>query len=580
MAPSDPPAAPQAAKGDQLEKGAVVAGARLIEPVTRGQKITCWRAMRPDGSPATIHALVKDASEREKENFLKGARKLAVVARNRPLPGIVDIAAVVPNLPAYLSRGGIAGTMVDVTILGWGVKETITFVRRLGRALSALHSHGLVHGCLYPGNVLLDDDLNPRLSDASMLLLDDSFDGPSDMQHDYARYAAREVRLGRKPDVRSDIFSLGRLLYFVLHGEQPDEADEDTPVLGALEHAPAGLVRIIRRCTLRDPGGRYGSIEELLAQLEQWRDADAVGVTHPHGREGGAPGGTPDSGQPRASDEPPSSGQGGAPPSWRPSDSERPQAIEKNRQRVAAAAQKKQQPQPQQQQQGEAPVAQVRTYTAPPPADDDDVISPLQARIGGSLALVLFLGSLVMAYFGGVASNIAVAGAIIGAIGLSLFFPPIGAPVVSRFATALLLGLTAWYIDPVAAFAERGRHARLRDGTPEERAMRLVKMKARGFHDFGRLDLVGVDFSNQDLAGLSFSGSNLRAAIFKGATLRGAVVDGTNLRAADFSGADLTGVDVAQSEGWLESVCSDTTTMPDGWACREARPIPIIALTP
>jgi hypothetical protein len=570
MAQSEPPAAPQAAKGDQLEKGAMVAGARLVEPVTRGERITCWRALRPDGAPATIHALVKTASEREKENFLKGARKLAVVGRNRPLPGVVDIAAVVPNVPAYLARGGIAGTMVDVTILGWGVKETITFARRLGRALGALHTHGVIHGCLYPGNVLLDDDLNPRLSDAGMLILDDSYDGPSDMQHDYARYAAREVRLGRKPDVKSDVFSFGRLLYFVLHGQQPDEADEDKPLLASLEHAPAGLVRIIRKATLRDPGGRYASMDEILTDLESWREAERVGVAHPRGLEGGA---VPADG---TSDEPPPSGRGSerggrtsVPPSWRPSDSDRPGSAEPKPRREPRAPEAPQ---------AEQPVA-VRTYTAPPPADDD-VISPLQARIGGSLALVLFLGSLVMAYFGGVASNLAVAGTIVGAVGMSLFFPPVGAPVFSRFITALLLGLTVWYVDPASAFAERGRHARLRDGSPEERGLRLARMKARGFRDFQRLDLVGVDFSGLDLSGLSFADSQLRTAIFKNATLTGAVLDGADLRAADFSGADLAGVDVTRSLGWIDSRCSDATLMPEGWLCHDGHPMQASAVPP
>jgi hypothetical protein len=172
MAATDPPG------GTSLSKGDVLAGARLIEPMARGERITVWRALRSDGEPATVHALTGAVHPREKDNFLKGARKLAVLSKNRPIKGVVDIVTVVPNIPAYVASGGTAGTMDDVTILGWGVRETVRFVRRLCRALGSLHENGIAHGCLRPANVLLDDDLNPRLSDAGLLIIDDSYGSP------------------------------------------------------------------------------------------------------------------------------------------------------------------------------------------------------------------------------------------------------------------------------------------------------------------------------------------------------------------------------------------------------------------
>ena len=168
--------------GTDLKKGDVLAGARLIEPMARGERITLWRAQRSDGTAVTVHVLSGAKRAREKENFLKGARKIAVISRNKPLAGVVNIDTVIPNTPAYVAAGGTAGTMEDVSILGWGVRETVRFVRRLCRAVSLLHDNGVAHGCLRPANVLLDDDLNPRLSDPGMLIIDDSYDGPSDMK--------------------------------------------------------------------------------------------------------------------------------------------------------------------------------------------------------------------------------------------------------------------------------------------------------------------------------------------------------------------------------------------------------------
>lgn len=557
MAATDPPgdkSSPNApAKGDTgLRKGEEVAGARLVEPMARGERIVCWRAMRSDGEPATVHALTGAVHPREKDNFLKGARKLAVLTRNKPLEGVVDPVTVVPNIPAYIARGGTAGTMEDVTILGWGVRETVTFIRRLCRALSALHEHAIAHGCLRPANVLLDDDLRPRLSDVGMLVIDDSYDGPSDMKHDYASYAAREVRLGKKADARSDIFSVGRLLYFAIHGSEPDEQDEDTPLLAALEHAPPGLVRIIRRCTLRSPEGRYASVAELMRDLEHWRDADAVGIQHPNGKEGAQP---DDSSSPGDSDPPSYPNEPSR--SSRPPDSVRPPPADQRK----------------------PPEVPIRSYHAPPRVDDD-LLTPMQARVGGALGLLILCGAVLQAYYAGVASDGVVIGSIVGAVVASLAFPPIAAPLPSRLINAFVFALVAWFLDPATVLAMRGRDARLSGGTAQTRGMEVAKMKARGVRDFSDVELVGVDFKKLDLSFLTFDRGRLGNASFLDAKLKGASFISADVTGADFSGADLTGVDMSPAKGWPGAKCSEATEMPAGWVCDEGAPFPASAIFP
>jgi serine/threonine-protein kinase len=545
MAASDPPG------GKTLSKGDVLAGARLTEPMARGERISAWRAQRSDGEPATVHALSGAKREREKDNFLKGARRLAVLTRNRPLPGVVNIVTVVPNVPAYVAAGGTAGTMEDVSILGWGVRETVRFIRRLCRALRSLHDSGIAHGCLRPANVLLDDDLNPRLSDVGMLIIDDSYDGPSDMMHDYAPYAAREVRLGKKADVRSDIFSVGRLLYFALHGEVPPLVDDDNPILPELEHAPPGLVRIIRRCTLRAPEGRYRSVNELLRDLENWRDAENVGVKHPHGKEGVRE----DSSLPGDSE----------PPSYPDRPSSRPQDSAASSVQSGGGGPTTGERQ--------APEVPIRSYHAPP-VEEDDVLTPLQARVGAAVGALLLSGALLHAYYNGVTSSIALAGTVVGAILLSLVFPPVGPPFLSRLLAAIVFGVAVWYVDPATVLAERGRITRLSSGSPAQRGIELAKLRARGVRAFDGLDLRGVDFQKLNLAFTSFRGSQLSRAQFDGAALQGVDFSEADIGEADFSGADLGGSNVSLSKGWQTAICSDTTTMPEGWICDEGLPFP------
>ena len=537
-----------------LTKDDVVAGARLADLVAAGERISCWRARRSDGTPATVHCLARDAAPRERDNFLTAARRLASLARTRPIRGVVEVVAVVPTELVYVARGGAQGTMEDVFVLGWGVKDVVSFTRKVCRALRELHQLGVPHGCLRPANVLLDDELHPRLSDAGALVIDDSYDGPSDMKHDYAAYAAREVRLGQKPDVRSDVFSVGRLLYFALGGEVPDEGDEDLPLLAALSNHPAGLVRIIRRCTTRDPSRRYQSLDQLIADLELWEDAAKVGLRHPRGQEGAA-------GEASEDDEPPVSGRGSVRPPP-PAASSRDAAASTQGEGGEAAPSKSA---------GEVQLALGPAYISEP--EDDDFISPEQMRIFGVLGAILVVGGLAFAYSTAAAIHLATIGVMLGAVGISLTIPPFGrALVVSRLVAALLLGLVAWLVDPVGLVAEAGRMAKLSAASPTERALRVEHMRRRGFTNFTGLDLRGADFSGMDLTGSRLDASDLTSAKLVGARLNGASVSDTKLTGADLSGADLSGVEVGASRGWLETICSEATVMPAQWQCIDGQP--------
>jgi hypothetical protein len=78
--------------------------------------------------------------------------------------------------------------------------------------------------------------------------------------------------------VRADMFSLGRLLQFLLSGSVPLEETTPVPYLGDLQDAPSRLVRIIRKCTARSPAVRYGSVGALLADIEHQGDDSHIGL--------------------------------------------------------------------------------------------------------------------------------------------------------------------------------------------------------------------------------------------------------------------------------------------------------------
>jgi hypothetical protein len=601
---------PSSVAGSRLRRGVVVAGVTLDEIVVRGERIHAWRGHRSDGTQVTVHALVDDAKPREVDNFLEAARKLAALSRTRPIVGLVDVILVAVGDRLYVGRGSVAGTMNDLTILGWGLRDTLTFVRRLCRAMREVHRHGLVHGCATPANVMLDDNLDPRLTDVGAIVIDDSYEGPSDMRHDYALYAAREVRQGERPSVRSDVYSLGRLIANALTGEHPGEDNAVVPRLAQLDHHPPGLGRIVRRATLRDPAGRYGSVDELMADLERYEDKDRVGVAHDLAREEERLS-TPPSWRPSAHDAPrrgastpreiPRRGsgtpeqivrrgsatpqqtqqigrRGSATPQELPRrDATTPGAPSSQRTTSGAelprrvAATPRDIPRRDAATPSAAPRWRAHHSMAPPP-EDDDVFTPRQARTGAAAGSLILLISLGFSFMAAISSTLAVVGASIGAAGLSLLIPALGTPWLSRILTAVVLVAATWALDPIEAVALAGRRAKLENGSPIERGRQLALLRGRGLRDFSEIDLSGADFTSLDLSATRFDAANLRAARFDRSRLAGAIIQNADLTAADFSGADLTGVDVAGATGWLETHCDHATIMPDGWHCDDGAP--------
>jgi serine/threonine-protein kinase len=439
--------------------------------------------------------------------------------------------------------------MEDISVLGWGTKETVAFVRRLSRALKELHEAGVHHGCMRPGNVLIDSELRPRLADVGMIVLDDSYDGPSDMKHDYSAYAAREIRLGEKPTPLSDVFSVGRLLYFALLGEEPDEEDEDLPLLRALNGQPPGLVRIIRKCTTRERDRRYPDMAALVADLSNWEVASDVGLKHPEGEEGRE--------APEDEEAPPSSRRGGA-SSTRPADSVRPAAPSLAEPEEAAEPAK-------------VPVMSVSIREDP---GDEDVLTPTQSRLGGLFGAVIIFGTLVLAYMSAAPSTAGVIAMLVGVIGLSLSVPVLGqSPIGTRIIAALVLGLAVFAADPVGEVAEAGRRAKLAKGDPLERSVRIQGLARRGYANFRDIDFSGIDFVGLNLAGAHFDGAKLNGANFTGAKLNGANFVETDVAGTVFNGADLSGVHIDEAMGWHESRCDDATVMPSEWFCEEGRPV-------
>ncbi|MFK7738837.1 MAG: serine/threonine-protein kinase [Planctomycetota bacterium] len=138
------------------------------------------------------------------------------------------------------------------------------------RGLSALHERSLVHFDIKPANVFLKGGV-ARLGDYGLSKLVTHSRGSLSLGRGTPYYMAPEM-LQRKGDARSDIYSLGIMLYELLCGQVPFSGDSEWEVLKKHEHEapelPAHLTpterEVLQRCLAKRPEDRFASVQELV----------------------------------------------------------------------------------------------------------------------------------------------------------------------------------------------------------------------------------------------------------------------------------------------------------------------------
>jgi class 3 adenylate cyclase len=150
---------------------------------------------------------------------------------------------------------------------------------QIARGLAAAHAAGVVHRDVKPGNVMLCADGTVRLLDFGLAKLADvTLTGPGITLGTLA-YMSPEQAGGDRVDHRSDLWSLGVVLYEMLTGERPFRGGNDLALMLAILHhdpepiasrrpeIPEPLPGIVERLLRKDPQARHGSAVELVADL-------------------------------------------------------------------------------------------------------------------------------------------------------------------------------------------------------------------------------------------------------------------------------------------------------------------------
>jgi tRNA A-37 threonylcarbamoyl transferase component Bud32 len=169
------------------------------------------------------------------------------------------------------------------------VQEALAYAIEVASGLTVAHSRQMVHRDVKPQNVLIDPDGRAKLTDfgISRELEKDGLTATGRVLGT-TDYVAPEQALGHGADPRSDIYSLGVVIYEALTGEVPFHADSQVGV--AMKHVneelpdvqrrrpevSAATALVVERATAKDPGQRYQRIEEMIDDLQTALEVEAA----------------------------------------------------------------------------------------------------------------------------------------------------------------------------------------------------------------------------------------------------------------------------------------------------------------
>jgi serine/threonine-protein kinase len=185
------------------------------------------------------------------------------------------------NLKQYLKKKGV---------LSW--KEALHFSTQIAKALSHAHSKGIVHMDIKPQNIILPKDGTAKVADFGIAQLEEgeNDDGNAEEAVGSIHYISPEQARGEAVDARSDIYSLGVVMYEMFTGQLPFDGESVAEV--AVKHftvtppapssinpdIPPELEEITLRAMQPNPNDRYQSAEELLADLEDFRKGQTAAI--------------------------------------------------------------------------------------------------------------------------------------------------------------------------------------------------------------------------------------------------------------------------------------------------------------
>ncbi|HEC23390.1 MAG TPA: hypothetical protein ENI95_10800 [Chloroflexi bacterium] len=257
----------------------------IIAEIGRGGMATVYRARDPRfGREVAIKVLPRELLHERtfRARFEREAQVIATLEHPAIVP-VYDYGEE-EGQPYLVMRYMSGGSLADRIRRGpFSISDAAHVFSQLAPALDRAHSLGIIHRDLKPGNILFDRDGNAYLADFGIAKLiggTATLTGSGGLIGTPSYMSPEQVEGNGELDNRSDIYALGVILFEMLTGQTPYQAD--TPMRMAVQHVlepvpsvlavradlPPGCEAVIRRAMAKNPDDRYQTAVELAHDLD------------------------------------------------------------------------------------------------------------------------------------------------------------------------------------------------------------------------------------------------------------------------------------------------------------------------
>lgn len=276
---------------DEIAPGQTVAHYRIVEELGRGGMGVVFKALdRRLGRFVALKFLPQhlstDASA--KARFLTEARSAS--ALDHPNIAVVHEIGETQSGRLFIVMTCYEGeTLQRRNETGrLSLRAALNVVQQIASALAAAHAMGIIHRDVKPSNIVITKDGTAKLLDFGIAKFVHAKHTGKEAAVGTLAYMSPEQVEGTTIDHRTDLWSLGVVLYEMLTGLRPFATDDDKALSDAIRHdeyervdrlhpgIPASVVRILDRCLAKSPDARYNQAQDMLTDLEALADRGSL----------------------------------------------------------------------------------------------------------------------------------------------------------------------------------------------------------------------------------------------------------------------------------------------------------------